>query len=258
MAGSNMLLAPERGNQFTCSIEVLTFLVDDPPDEDVQVSFTLCAYAPRCANACKNWVQFSQQLLDSWTAMFPDRNLRLHWAKEWENYLINDTPMIEYARTVSYAEQIERFVGIINEQSPNSKQRFSNPLLDKLIFGDNMESQRKLIVNVVNARLNRKCDSFVRICAAQKTKKTRKIFNDRNPEWREKFVLYFRDVEPNDKLTVEVYQSTTFSTINGIAHIPYSNFTAEPHDFVVTLHDNNNEVGTLTIRARVFEGEQEQ
>ncbi|KAF5391481.1 hypothetical protein D9757_002438 [Collybiopsis confluens] len=122
---SNILLAPQQHNDFgTCSIEVLTTL---NPTRD-------------------EWRDFKQQVVNLW-ASYTDAdgkplNIRPHWAKEWQGLQVRGKDVIEYLREDAYAEEIKDFVGTLSSITSKrgssldeTRERFSNPLLEKLIFG---------------------------------------------------------------------------------------------------------------------------
>ncbi|KIK62943.1 hypothetical protein GYMLUDRAFT_163790 [Collybiopsis luxurians FD-317 M1] len=122
---SNVLMAPQQHNDFgTCSIEVLTTL--NPTQSE--------------------WKDFKQQVLDMW-ASYTDAsgkplNIRPHWAKEWQGLQVRGKDVIEYLREDAYQEEIKEFVDMLSSITSNrgsslseTRARFSNPLLEQLIFG---------------------------------------------------------------------------------------------------------------------------
>lgn len=122
---SNVLLAPQRHNDLgTISIEVLTTLNPTPDD----------------------WKDFKQQVLDKW-ASYTDAdgkplNIRPHWAKEWQGLKVRGKDVIQYLREDAYAEELQEFVDILSKITSGrgssldeTRKRFSNPLLEQLIFG---------------------------------------------------------------------------------------------------------------------------
>ncbi|KAJ7195663.1 hypothetical protein GGX14DRAFT_527054 [Mycena pura] len=132
MGGSDMVLAPQRGNTHgTASIEVLTV-----PD----------------AAADKEWAGFAQKIADKWMALQDGNgrvlNVRPHWAKEWDGLKMG--PEIggkrmearKFLREVAYKDAIPEFVEILKEIGQlqgwgleEVKERFSNELWDDLVFG---------------------------------------------------------------------------------------------------------------------------
>ena len=120
--GSPMILAPQHGNRFgTCAIEVLT-TQNTPYDE---------------------WKSFMQRLLDVWTS-YKDAegrplNVRLHWCKEWQNLQFRGKPILQHYKEEAYATQLPLFRNTLMEIEGSTtteevQKRFSNPLLDQLIF----------------------------------------------------------------------------------------------------------------------------
>ncbi|KAF2011948.1 hypothetical protein BU24DRAFT_443328 [Aaosphaeria arxii CBS 175.79] len=119
MGGSDMLLAPQKGNDLgTLSIEVLTL-----PD----------------AVADNEWHGFVQKVVDLWTSY--GGNVRPHWAKEWEGINFKGMDARKYLKDVAYRDQIPEFrdalVKIGETQGwtiDQLQKRFSNELWDKLVF----------------------------------------------------------------------------------------------------------------------------
>jgi hypothetical protein len=123
MGGSDITLAPQRGNRFgTCSIEVLTSQL-----------------AP-----AREWRGFMQDIADLWMAYDdPDGrplNVRPHWAKQWQGIRLRDRPAVSHLRDRAYATRIPEFragLRAIARQggyTARDLRLFSNPLLDDL-FG---------------------------------------------------------------------------------------------------------------------------
>ncbi|CAE6497565.1 unnamed protein product [Rhizoctonia solani] len=124
--GSDVLLAPQRGNEFgTISIEILT--VPSTP-KDV-------------------WARFMQQIADLWTSYVDSKgaplNARPHWAKQWQGLTVRDQPIEQYLKQCAYKDAIPEFramLEVISESQGTTVQdmrsRFSNPLLERLIFGN--------------------------------------------------------------------------------------------------------------------------
>ena len=124
MGGSNIILAPQRGNHLgTCAIEVLTL-----------------------HNAADIWQPFAQAVLNKWMAVKdPSTGERIktrpHWAKEWYDMQVDGEPWIERLKAVDYKNEIQEFVSTLeligNEAGwtlHDIKSRFSNDLLDELFF----------------------------------------------------------------------------------------------------------------------------
>lgn len=126
---SNVTMAPQRGNKFgTASIEVVTSM-------------------PAVENTHGIWKNFKQTLADIWLGYTdPDGNVlavRPHWAKEWTETKAFNQDWAEYLRTHHYKEPIQEFKALLAEVGSKQhwtiedlKERFSNPLLDRLIFAD--------------------------------------------------------------------------------------------------------------------------
>jgi hypothetical protein len=125
MAGSDAIMAPQRGNQATCSIEILT-----------------TAVTPRA-----NWDNYVQKVTDVWASYQDPRTgkplkIRPHWAKMWAGYKIRGRDMVEYLRDEAYKEEIVEFTEELEKITMRrgsslveSRQRFGNPLYEKLFFG---------------------------------------------------------------------------------------------------------------------------
>lgn len=120
MGGSDMLLAPQKGNDLgTLSIEVLTL-----PD----------------AVADDEWQSFAQKVVDLW--MSYGGNVRPHWAKEWERFTFKGQDARKYMKEVAYKDQIPEFRETLGEIGQRHgwtleqlKSRFSNELWDNMVFG---------------------------------------------------------------------------------------------------------------------------
>ncbi|KAL5638994.1 hypothetical protein ACGC1H_003387 [Rhizoctonia solani] len=122
--GSNMILAPQRGNNLgTTSIEVLT-LPTTPKDE---------------------WQSFLQQIADAWTSYTDSNgvplNSRPHWAKEWAGLTIRGQPIEQYLKETAYKDAIPEFREMIGKIATaqgttvtDMRNRFGNPLLERLLF----------------------------------------------------------------------------------------------------------------------------
>jgi hypothetical protein len=119
MSGSDVLLAPQKGNDLgTLSIEVLT-LPDAVSDDE--------------------WQGFAQKVFDLWTSY--GGNVRPHWAKEWERFTFKGQEARKYLKEVAYKDQIPEFrdaIEAIGKQQgwtlKQLKNRFSNELWDNLVF----------------------------------------------------------------------------------------------------------------------------
>ena len=134
MGGSDLIMAPQAGNNLTASIEVLTV-----PD----------------AQQDGEWASFMQQVCDRWMS-YKDRNsttpmrlnVRPHWAKEWEGLMMGEegkgkgrVDARTYLRTVSYKEEIGEFRRELEAigkgqgwELEDLRKRFSNELWDEMVF----------------------------------------------------------------------------------------------------------------------------
>lgn len=119
MGGSDMLMAPQKGNDLgTLSIEILT-LPDAVTDDE--------------------WQGFAQKVVDLW--MSYGGNVRPHWAKEWEQFSFKGIEARKYMKEVAYKEQIPQFRNALADIGKKHgwtldqlKNRYSNELWDKLVF----------------------------------------------------------------------------------------------------------------------------
>ncbi|KAL5443391.1 hypothetical protein PMIN06_008706 [Paraphaeosphaeria minitans] len=119
MAGSDVLMAPQKGNDLgTLSIEVLTL-----PD----------------AVADDEWLDFAQRVIDTW--MSYGGNTRPHWAKEWDYFKFRGVEARRYLKEVAYKDQILEFRGMLGEIGKQHgwtldelQRRFSNELWDKMVY----------------------------------------------------------------------------------------------------------------------------
>lgn len=119
MGGSDMLLAPQKGNDLgTLSIEVLTL-----PD----------------AVSDNEWHGFAQRVVDLWTSY--GGNVRPHWAKEWEQFTFKGVEARKYMKEVAFVDQIPEFRDALAEIGKRHgwtldevQKRYSNKLWDELVF----------------------------------------------------------------------------------------------------------------------------
>jgi hypothetical protein len=119
MGGSDLLMAPQKGNNLgTASIEVLT-LPDAVTDDE--------------------WHSFAQKVIDLW--MGYGGNVRPHWAKEWDGFTFKDRPARQYLKEVAYKDQIPEFKNTLEAIGKQQgwtldqlKNRYSNELWDELVF----------------------------------------------------------------------------------------------------------------------------
>ena len=122
--GSDALLAAQRGNTTTLSIEVFTTLTT-PPDD---------------------WRSFRQQVVDSWTSYKSPStdeyiNARPHWAKQWCDLEVRGKPIEEYLKNEAYKAAFSEFrdamEDIVTKRGgavEEARSRFGNDLLDRLIW----------------------------------------------------------------------------------------------------------------------------
>jgi len=135
MGGSDMTMAAQKGNKYTCSIEVLTL-------------------SPDLINK-KEWLGFMQAILDKWStytdAQGNPLNIRPHWAKQWKGLTIQRAgeqrkEIIEYLKEV-YQDDIlvfNRDLESIAEKggyAANDLKLFSTPLLDQIFHDTPVEMQ---------------------------------------------------------------------------------------------------------------------
>ncbi|RGP81448.1 xylitol oxidase [Fusarium longipes] len=126
MGGSDMIMAPQRGNSLgTCSIEVLTLY-----------------------SASSIWQPFAQSVLDKWMALRDPATgqplkIRPHWAKEWYDYNVDGKPWIQRLKSVDYRDERQEFLRILDEIGKESgwtlqdlQARFSNELFDEFFFDE--------------------------------------------------------------------------------------------------------------------------
>lgn len=122
MGGSNVTMAPERGNKWTASIEILSIPVYDH----------------------KIWTNFVQQCVDEWSKhKGPDgKPLKIlpHWAKGFENLTMNNMPIWDYLK-LAYKDNIEEFKKQMENMAKEGhyniedmKARFTNATLRKFFF----------------------------------------------------------------------------------------------------------------------------
>ena len=117
MAGSScVLMAPQRKNKWTCTIEVLTSM-NVPKDE---------------------WINFITELNKRWLynplikqKEYKGNYCRPHWAKEWDTMTIKNMPAIEYVKNV-YSKEISTFRYTKKKLDLDPINMFSNELFDKI------------------------------------------------------------------------------------------------------------------------------
>ncbi|GJE93853.1 FAD-binding domain-containing protein [Phanerochaete sordida] len=124
--GSDVLLAPQRGNSATCAIEVLTTPI----------------------TPAKQWATFMQTIADRWTS-YDLRNedgsvlhARPHWAKQWKGLTVHGKPVEQYLKEDAYADAFAEFrqvfKGIVERDHATVEETlkvFGNDLMVHLIFG---------------------------------------------------------------------------------------------------------------------------
>ncbi|KAF2460144.1 hypothetical protein BDY21DRAFT_185583 [Lineolata rhizophorae] len=120
MNGSDVLMAPQKGNAQTASIEVLSV-----PD----------------AVADEEWHGFIQKVADIWMSYGEEYNVRPHWAKEWQQVKFKGRPAVEYLKNVAYKDQLVEFKDALRRiGEPHGwgleqlRGRFSNKLWDEIVF----------------------------------------------------------------------------------------------------------------------------
>ncbi len=119
MGGSDIYLAPQKGNKWTCSIEVLT---KNTPQ--------------------KVWYKFIQKLLDKWSSIPGVERVHPHWSKEWDitpPLTINGKNIRTYLLE-KYGEEINQFKGAMQRLAQkvgiqaSDNRIFSNPTWDKIFY----------------------------------------------------------------------------------------------------------------------------
>jgi hypothetical protein len=129
--GSSVLLAPQRHNKSTASVEVFT-LLSTPPEE---------------------WRSFRQLVVDRWTSYKGTEstsdghnagefvNARPHWAKHWWDLEVRGEPIEKYLKEVAYRDSFEEFRNvlktIVESRGGNvdeTRKRFGTKLMERLIF----------------------------------------------------------------------------------------------------------------------------
>jgi hypothetical protein len=130
MGGSDMLMAPQRGNTHTCSIEVLT---------------------TQSVNAVK-WRKFTEQVISEWMKITDSAgrplSVRPRWGKEWDGLTITTPtghlPMRDYLQDV-YGPALAEFrqgLGAVAEaaggdspiQLGDLRDTFSNEFFDGFVY----------------------------------------------------------------------------------------------------------------------------
>lgn len=130
MGGSDITMAPQKGNQYgTCSIEVLT-LGTDIIDKD-------------------EWHEFMQAIIDKWSSYTDTQgkplNIRPHWAKQWKGLTIQ-RPGEQRLEIIDYIKEIYKDeIPIFNRDMARIAEKggytasdfslFSSPLLDRIFHG---------------------------------------------------------------------------------------------------------------------------
>lgn len=131
MGGSDVLLAPQRGNDLgTACIDIVTTL-DTPPE---------------------NWEAFCQRLTDKWVSYKdPSTGKRLqarpHWCKQWSFLTLPDDRGLplnatEWFRKVGYKDEIPLFMDALKKIGENAdftvedlRARFVNQYLESIFWG---------------------------------------------------------------------------------------------------------------------------
>jgi len=121
--GSSILLAPQRRNESTASIEVFTTLTT-PPDA---------------------WKSFRQLMVDRWTSYKDDNgeflNARPHWAKHWWDLEVRGESIQSYVKEIAYKEAFAEFrtsfTKIVEDRGgsvEDTRKMFNTELMGRLIF----------------------------------------------------------------------------------------------------------------------------
>ncbi|KAH6666590.1 hypothetical protein B0J14DRAFT_603935 [Halenospora varia] len=126
MGGSDLIMAPQRGNKFgTASIEILS--VPDADSDGV-------------------WKSFLQKVADLWMGLDykingKPLNIRPHWAKEWEGITLRGLPAREYLKEVAYKDAIVEFKAVLAEIGKEQgwglgdiQRRFGNEMWDWIVY----------------------------------------------------------------------------------------------------------------------------
>jgi len=160
MGGSDIHLAPMRGyNLGTTSIEILTTPNTLPND----------------------WIPFCQKLTDIWLN-YTDRSTgnrvraRPHWCKQWTFLKMPDQrglPMLarDWISKVGYKDEIPLFIDGLKKIGEVAgftvdelRERFSNPLLEKCIFGVGSDVEPAPVPPTFSRRIIGAIKSFFRSC----------------------------------------------------------------------------------------------
>ena len=121
--GSNVWLAPQRGNTSTASIEVLTTLTTPP----------------------EVWKRFEQTVADKWASYKDEEgnylNVRPHWAKSWEGLTVREKDIKKYLKEDAYKDAFpafrQTFENIVTSRGgtvEETRARFGNALMNDLLF----------------------------------------------------------------------------------------------------------------------------
>ncbi len=121
--GSDITMAPYKGNFATCSIEILT----------LQQSVSL-----------EDWTQCMQKFIDELAELTDSSgkllNIRPHWNKQWDGVYVRGMDIKEYLRDV-YKENIDEFKRGLEKIASHSgvtmkdiQKRFGNITFDQIIF----------------------------------------------------------------------------------------------------------------------------
>jgi hypothetical protein len=121
--GSSILLAPQRRNKSTASIEVFTTLTTPP----------------------EAWKSFRQLVVDRWTSYKDDKgeflNARPHWAKHWWDLEVRGEPIQSYVKETAYKEAFAQFRALFTKivedrggSVEDTRKMFNTELMGRLIF----------------------------------------------------------------------------------------------------------------------------
>jgi hypothetical protein len=136
IGGSEVILSSQRGNEATCSIEVVSHNIVNPNE----------------------WNHYIQRIFDKLTSLCHrygvGHGIRPHWAKQWQGLTWNDPfarkklNIADYMREISYSSALEEFKATLDivgqmpaggeayQYSQNDCQSlFSNSTMDYMIWG---------------------------------------------------------------------------------------------------------------------------
>lgn len=122
MGGSDVTMAAQRNNAYTCSIEVLSNM-----------------FVPH-----NTWKAFTEQIVAHWVGYTDYRNnpldVRTHWAKEWYGLQMNGMDGLSFVKQTyreaipEFRQQLSHIATVGGYTLEDMQKRFSNHLFDTLIF----------------------------------------------------------------------------------------------------------------------------